>query len=88
MVRNSEKRQKEGRTEPAPTAILVVLMLEMRAAGGADPVRRARTRAVLSDAPGTRDKEIRKAVAALFKTYPPRAGKDSRATAGVVSPSC
>jgi hypothetical protein len=39
-----EKRQKEGNTDPAPTSILGVLMVEMRAAGRSDPIWQARTR--------------------------------------------
>lgn len=65
-----KKRQKEGKTDPAPTTILGVLMVEMRAAGRSDPIWQARTRGELSETAATRDQEIRRVVAALFKTYP------------------
>jgi hypothetical protein len=72
-----KQRQKEGRTDPAPTSILGILKVEMRAPGRQDPIWEARTRGELSDVKATRDQEIRRVVAALFKTYPRGKKKES-----------
>lgn len=64
-----KKSHKEGWVNPSDPEILVSLVVQLRPAGRTDPVWEARTRRVLSDTPAAQEREIRSAIAALFRTY-------------------